>query len=289
MDHTGINPVEYKFCYVTYSDEASGKKKSACPATEHSTMETVQSWIGKKIRIQTNGQIRCTICGKPTSKSFGQGACFSCFSEKAETDLCILRPETCHFHKGTCREPDWGKTNCFKTHTVYFANSSGLKVGITKENPVSNRWVDQGASFGIPVLTVDSRYAAGVIESYLSQFMPDKTSWQKMIQSEPEFIDLLREKNKFLAHLQKQTFYLNTTETKKSELIFQPAPDSTLTEIRYPIQAYPKKIKSLKLSPDSMIFDRLTGIKGQYLLFESGAINIRSQSGLQFSLEVLDE
>lgn len=217
-------------------------------------------------------------CGKKTKKSFNQGHCFTCFTKLAENDLCILRPETCHHHKGTCREPGWGQLNCFKKHTVYFANSSGLKVGITKENPVSNRWVDQGAKFGIPILEVESRRDAGIIEHYLSQFLPDKTSWQKMVAGDPPDMDLVREAGKFLNHLDKNDFF--SPPDSKSKLTWKRLDLNEVTEIQYPIDSYPGKIKSLKLTKETPIIDTLVGIKGQYLLFLSGVINIRSLSGL---------
>ncbi|WP_246047238.1 DUF2797 domain-containing protein [Leptospira ognonensis] len=286
MDHTGLDPVEYKWNYATYEDEALGKKPDKSASLEHESEESVNQWIGKKITLTSNGKIRCTNCGRPTKKSFGQGACYACFSTKAENDMCILRPETCHFHKGTCREPEWGKANCFKKHTVYFANSSGLKVGITKENPVSNRWVDQGARFGLPILEVDSRVAAGTIEHYLTKFLPDKTAWQKLVQGDPPYFDLVKEKEKYLKHLATKEFALETKDGKNIPLKWQPVISNEVSEISYPIQSYPKKIKSLKLSESEAIEDTLVGVKGQYLLFSSGVINIRSYGGYHFQLTV---
>jgi hypothetical protein len=286
MEHEGLNPVKYKWSYATYSDEATGKKTDKCKAAEQLTDFHINEWVGRKITLSSNGKIRCTNCGRPSKKSFGQGACYVCFTTKAENDMCILKPETCHFHKGTCREPEWGKTNCFKKHTIYFANSSGLKVGITKENPVSNRWVDQGARFGLPILEVDSRFAAGILEHYLANFLPDKTSWQKLVQGDPPDFDLAREKDKFLKHLATKDFELEDESGKTKTLKWNPLSENMITKITYPILSYPKKVKSLKLSETESISDTLVGIKGQYLLFENGVINIRSYGGYQFQLTV---
>lgn len=274
MSHKGLKPVSYFWETATYSET----DKKDLTAIESTSESPVESWIGKKITLSTNEEIRCLHCGKKTKKSFNQGHCFTCFTKLAENDLCILRPETCHHHKGTCREPDWGQLNCFKKHTVYFANSSGLKVGITKENPVSNRWVDQGAKFGIPILEVESRRDAGIIEHYLSQFLPDKTSWQKMVAGDPPDMHLVREAGKFLNHLDKNDFF--SPPDSKSKLTWKRLDLNEITEIQYPIDSYPGKIKSLKLTKETPITDTLVGIKGQYLLFLSGVINIRSLSGL---------
>ncbi|PJZ45600.1 DUF2797 domain-containing protein [Leptospira brenneri] len=274
MSHKGVSPVSYFWESATYSET----DKKDLTARESTSEISVETWIGKKITLSTNDEIRCLHCGKKTKKSFNQGHCFTCFTKLAENDLCILRPETCHHHKGTCREPDWGKENCFKKHTLYFANSSGLKVGITKENPVSNRWVDQGARFGVPILEVESRRDAGILEHYLSQFLPDKTSWQKMVAGDPPSMDLVKEGIKFLNHLEKNEFL--SPPDSKSKLVWKRLDLNKVTEIQYPIESFPGKIKSLKLTKESPIVDTLVGIKGQYLLFQSGVINIRSLSGL---------
>ncbi|MDF3819220.1 DUF2797 domain-containing protein [Leptospira sp. 96542] len=274
MSHKGINPVSYFWDYVEENPEKEYKDKEPKSVS-------INSLIGKKIKLYTNDEIRCIECGKKTKKSFNQGHCFVCFSKLAKNDLCILRPETCHFEKGTCREPEWGKTHCFKKHIVYFANSSGLKVGITKENPVSNRWVDQGARFGFPLIEVESRKDAGTIEAYLAKFLPDKTSWQKMVSGDPNPINLEKEANKFLKHIETVPALTKDALAPKWKQVEKPI----VTEIQYPIQEYPKKIKSLKLNKETPINDLLVGIKGQYLLFESGVINIRSLGGLWVGIE----
>ncbi|TGN18161.1 DUF2797 domain-containing protein [Leptospira idonii] len=286
MEHEGTTPVRYRWSYANYQDEADKKRPGKSEAIESFSSEFLNDFLGKKLKLTSNGKIRCLDCGKPTKKSFNQGSCFECFSNKANNDLCIMRPETCHFHKGTCREPEWGKKYCFQEHTVYFANSSGLKVGITKEKPVSNRWVDQGARFGIPLLTVSSRREAGIIEHYLAGFLPDKTSWQKMIQGDPPEINLTKERDKFVRHLETKEFPMENEKGKTVLLNWNRTNIDSPQEIQYPILSYPKKVKSYKLSETDSIEDVLVGIKGQYLLFENGAINIRSYGGYHVVFEV---
>ena len=79
--------------------------------------------IGEPIQIEFNGQINCSNCGKSTNKSYSQGYCYPCCQKLASCDLCIMKPETCHYHLGTCREPDWGLADCFAPHIIYLANS----------------------------------------------------------------------------------------------------------------------------------------------------------------------
>ncbi len=267
LSHSGLSPVEYSFVTVDYEvkgkKEAKGEKKTAIP---------LNSAIGKKISLVFTGEIRCVSCGAVTKKSFNQGACYKCFITLAENDMCILRPDTCHFHQGTCREPEWGKMNCFKKHSVYLANTSGLKVGITKENPVSKRWVDQGAVQALAIYETESRLEAGLVESEFAKFISDKTSWQKMISGNPEKLDLKKEFQKLTekVKLDKKLTSLSANET----------------EILYPVQDFPKKKVHKKFEAGTAQSDILVGIKGQYLLFATGVMNVRNYEGYSFEIEI---
>ncbi|MBM9578776.1 DUF2797 domain-containing protein [Leptospira sp. 201903070] len=271
MDHEGIDPVRYIWNCATYETETSEKQESHLQEDSN-----ILNSLGKKYKLEFTGRIRCVSCGRITKKSFNQGNCFTCFQTLAENDLCILRPDTCHFHLGTCRQPDWGDSHCFRPHTVYLANSSAIKVGITKENPVSNRWVDQGAVQGIPLVEVSSRRDAGIIEKELSKVLSDRTTWQKMVSGDPEEIDLSERKKEFLQKIEDLDF----------DLDYRVSPQEEPTRIRYPVLQFPQKILSLSPEKNLVIEDVLTGIKGQYLLFQSGVINIRAYGGYEATLSV---
>ena len=107
--------------------------------------------LGQSLALRYSGRIQCVHCGNKTNKSFSQGYCYPCFIKLAQCDMCIVKPETCHYAAGTCREPDWGKQFCFQPHVVYLANSSGIKVGITRRSQIPTRWIDQGAVQALPV------------------------------------------------------------------------------------------------------------------------------------------
>lgn len=232
------------------------------------------SLVGKELKLTFSGKIFCLNCGKKTKKSYSQGHCFPCTMKLASCDLCILKPETCHFEKGTCREPAWGEENCFKTHVIYLANSSGLKVGITRATQVPFRWMDQGASFALPIMEVKDRFTSGKVEMLFKKHIADKTDWRKMLKSEPEPIDLLEWKTKLLKDLEKD---LKAFEYKLL--------DDPVWSFHYPIETYPQKISSISLDKIPEIHSKLIGIKGQYLIFESGVINIRSHAGYEVTLE----
>jgi len=151
--------------------------------------------LGKNIQLTFTAQMACVGCGRAIKKTFQQGYCFPCMQTKAACDLCIVKPELCHFHKGTCREPEWGQKHCMQKHVVYLANTSGLKVGITRFENVPQRFIDQGATQALPVFEVDSRYHSGLIEVKMAEFLQDKTNWRKMLQGDAEALDLVEIKN----------------------------------------------------------------------------------------------
>ncbi|MFL5782969.1 MAG: DUF2797 domain-containing protein [Bacteriovoracaceae bacterium] len=234
----------------------------------------ITSLVGKTIRLTYSGNIFCENCGKKTKKSYAQGFCYPCTMKLAECDLCILKPETCHYDKGTCREPEWGLENCFRPHVIYLANSSGLKVGITRKTQVPTRWIDQGATEALPILEVKNRFVSGQIEVIFKKMVADKTDWRKMLKGDPEKIDLVEWKNKLLAELGEHL--------KAHEYTVL---DEPVVKFSYPVNKYPEKVSSFNLDKTSEIKAKLSGIKGQYLIFETGVLNVRSHTGYEVTIE----
>ena len=231
--------------------------------------------VGKNIALSFKGEITCSNCGNKTNKSFSQGYCFPCARSLARCDMCIMRPETCHYHLGTCREPEWGLSNCFSSHVVYIANSSGIKVGITRKTNIPGRWIDQGAVSALPILEVGSRLASGKIETALKSFVADKTNWRKMLKNEVERADLVSKKRTLLAEIPD---LIKAVEAKQL--------DDDAINIRYPVLKYPAKIVSLSFDKTPFVSGVLEGIKGQYLLLDCGVLNLRKFSS--YHLEIAD-
>ncbi|MFX4228644.1 MAG: DUF2797 domain-containing protein [Porticoccaceae bacterium] len=122
------------------SVKESGEHKASYHLALDDERIPLNGFIGKTIALRYLGEINCVYCGRKTSKSFNQGYCFPCVRKLAQCDSCIIKPETCHYDQGTCREPDWAQTHCFTDHMVYLANTSGLKVGITRVTQLPTRW-----------------------------------------------------------------------------------------------------------------------------------------------------
>jgi len=257
------------------------KSTASAPIKYELTLSEVRyditSLVGKTVRLSYSGNILCSNCGKETKKSYAQGFCYPCTMKLAECDLCILKPETCHYDKGTCREPEWGLENCFRPHVIYLANSSGLKVGITRKTQVPTRWIDQGATEALPILEVKNRFVSGQIEVIFKKMVADKTDWRKMLKGAPETIDLLEWKTKLLSELGEHL--------KDHEYTVL---DEPVVRLSYPVNTYPEKVTSFNLDKVSEIQAKLMGIKGQYLIFETGVLNVRSHSGYEVTIEIMD-
>ncbi len=232
--------------------------------------------LGQSVRLAWAGQISCIACDRNIKKSFSQGYCYPCFRKLAECDSCIVKPELCHYAAGTCREPTWGEANCMIPHTVYLANSSAIKVGITRGEAPIGRWIDQGASQGLAIRRVPTRLESGRLEVALKDFVADKTNWRKMLQGRPESIDLVAERDALLARY--------AQSAPDALLPGDPLPEAEVAEIAYPVLEYPKKIVSHNLDKNGLLEGTLQGIKGQYWILDTGVINLRKYGGYHLEL-----
>ncbi len=237
--------------------------------------------IERAVRLEYSGAIYCVNCGRKTKKSFNQGYCYPCFQRLAQCDACIIHPEKCHFDEGTCREPAWGEKYCMQDHIVYLANSSGLKVGITRATQVPTRWIDQGATQALAIIRVRSRLQSGALEVMFKQHVADKTNWRDMLKGDASELDMAAEAQRLLAEC--------ATELKELEQRFGFFAISVLNavpeqRIEYPVSRYPEKIVSFNFDKDDVVEGSLLGIKGQYLILDSGVINLRRFSGYEVEL-----
>ena len=241
--------------------------------------------IGKKLIIEYLGDIHCCHCGRKSKKSFGQGYCYPCFSKLAQCDSCMMSPEKCHFHLGTCREPEWARQVCFNDHIVYLANSSGIKVGITRATQVPVRWLDQGATQALPIARVATRRQSGLIEDCLRQDIADKTNWRAMLKGNADPVDLEAERDRLFDLF---SLDLNSIIAAQAPGEIELLYDAEAYAFDFPVQQFPTKISSFNLDKNPLVEGRLMGIKGQYLIFDSGVINIRKFTSYAVTVKVND-
>ena len=124
-------------------------------------------------------------------------------------------------------------------------------------------------------------FIAGGIDGFygfefaLKNHYADKTNWQKMLKNEVPAVDLVAE------HLKLE----NLIPTEVQEFFFSTKDD--LYELQYPVLQYPTKVSSLNLDKSPNFSGKLTGVKGQYLLFEDGTVfNVRTFEGYVVKISI---
>ncbi|QOL26625.1 DUF2797 domain-containing protein [Thalassotalea sp. LPB0316] len=241
--------------------------------------------IGKPLTLTFHNKITCNHCGKATRKSYSQGFCFPCMQKLAKCDMCIMKPETCHFDQGTCREPQWGEANCMIKHYVYLANTSGLKVGITRHTQIPTRWIDQGATQALPLFAVHTRLQSGLVEVELAKHIADKTNWRAMLKGDGEEVDLKAKAKELLPLINEAIEALRRRFGADAIELLDEQPIS----LSFPVEQYLNKINSFNFDKTPTVKGILQGIKGQYLIFDTGVINMRKFTSYHVSAEVIED
>lgn len=235
----------------------------------------MQPLIGRHIRLLHNGRTVCQGCGVENQPLSHDGHCPICSVSKASCDICSIKPELCHYAAGTCREPQWGEENCFTPHTVYLSVTSDVKVGITRDKKLPQRWIDQGATQAMPILSVDNRLTAGLTEQILCEVMADKTHWRRMLTGEVTR-DLPAVAEQIIPQIE-QALSLYGNVARRVE--------QAETTLIYPVSRYPAKVSNgTSLDKSPIIEGVLIGIKGQYLLFDNGLFNLRKHIGYHIEI-----
>ena len=233
------------------------------------------SLINKNVKISWNGVIICRKCKKKTKKSFGEGFCYPCFMSAPEASPCILKPELCQAHLGIGRDLEYEEKNHNQPHAVYLAATDKVKVGVTRYTQIPTRWIDQGANKAIVLAITPNRHLAGVLEVALKTIYSDKTNWRSMLKNlTDESIDLEEEK-------------WSCYELLPSDLQQYFVEDDTIYNFIYPSEKYPTNVSSINLQKTAVIEGVLTGIKGQYLIFDNEYVfNVRRHTSFEIELNI---
>ncbi len=222
--------------------------------------------VGRTLKISFKAY-ECLSCGSH-EPLFAQGLCKKCFFESPQVGEWVMKPELSKAHLGIeDRDLAYEEKVQLKPHIVYLAKTSDIKVGVTRKTQIPYRWIDQGADAAIPILETPNRYLAGKAEVFFKQFVTDKTGWQKMLKGIQTDKRLLDVKDQLKAHL-------------PDDLTAYWLDESEIVNLKYPVEKYPEKIKSINLEKTPKITGKLVGIKGQYLIFDDDRVlNIRNHSG----------
>mgnify|MGYP000454027186 FL=1 len=217
---------------------------------------------------------QCLNCGlnKPI---YRQGFDKQCFFNVPQAADWIMRPElsTAHLDKED-RDLEYEKKAQLQPHIVYLANSSNVKVGVTRKQQIPTRWIDQGAHEAIEIVEVPNRYLAGITEVALKDYVADKTNWRKMLKNDIEDENLVewRERLKQYIPDEAANYFIES---------------NTETHLEFPVHKYPLKPKSLNIKKEQSYTGKLVGIKGQYLIFEDDTVfNVRANEGLVVNISM---
>lgn len=231
----------------------------------------VNQLLEKKLHIRFI-KFQCLRCGEDRP-IYRQGFCRNCFFETPKAGDWIMRPElsTAHLDKED-RDLEFEKKMQLQPHIVYLANSSSIKVGVTRKAQIPTRWIDQGAHEAIEIVEVPNRYLAGITEVALKDHVADKTNWRKMLTNDIKDEDLVAWRNKLKPFIPTEAveYFIDTNQE---------------TQLHFPVIRYPSKVKSLNLDKTPEYTGVLAGVKGQYLIFEDNIVfNIRGSEGYYVGL-----
>ena len=233
----------------------------------------VNQLLDKKVAINFL-RYQCLNCSLQ-KKIYRQGYCYDCFFEIPQAAAWIINPEMSKAHLGIeDRDLAYEQKVQLQPHVVYLANSSSIKVGVTRKTQIPTRWIDQGAHEAIEIVEVPNRYLAGITEMALKDHVSDKTNWRTMLKNDIKDENLVEWRNKLKQFIPAEAtdYYLE---------------NNAETNLHFPVLKYPEKPKSLNLEKNPFFEGVLKGIKGQYLIFEDDTVfNIRSNEGLVVSITV---
>ena len=130
--------------------------------------------IGKNFKIQKTGY--CCLSCQDNIEIFANGFCKKCFFESPMSGDWVMKPELSKAHLDIQdRDLEYEKKIQLQDHIVYLSKTSGVKVGVTRSNNKTTRWIDQGAIEAIELIEVPNRYLAGIAEVKLKDKFSDKT------------------------------------------------------------------------------------------------------------------
>ena len=217
---------------------------------------------------------QCLNCGNDRP-IYRQGFCRTCFFEIPSAGDWIMRPELSKAHLDQeDRDLAYEKKVQLQPHIVYLANSSNVKVGVTRKGQIPTRWIDQGAHEAIEIVEVPNRYLAGITEVALKDHVGDKTNWRTMLTNNVVDENLQEWRDKLKQYIPEEAipYFLESNSE---------------TEMQFPVLQYPTKVKSLNLTKTPNFEGKLKGIKGQYLIFEDNTVfNVRGSEGYYVGLTI---
>lgn len=239
----------------------------------------VNPLIGRHVDLRFEGHYVCTACGRSPERVYDNGYCEDCVKTRADADICMMRPERCHFGDpdNPCRDDTFGLERCFQPHYLYASLTSDVKVGITRKANLPARWIDQGATSATTLALLPSRKAVGEVEHALAATFKDRTHWMNMLRGSPD-----------PALLDDVVAQMDTRLTELGTPGVLPPDQRLRMSFTYPLTVQLERVRTIHLYRIPRIQGVLLGIKGQYWVFEHGVLNVRRHSGFHIELHAED-
>lgn len=239
--------------------------------------------IGKRLIIQVEGY-ECVNCKRRT-KIFRQGLCEVCFFKSPARAQWVLKPELSKAHLGIeDNDLEFEKKIQLQPYCVYLMNNSNIIVGMAQKSNLPTTWINRGADESIVFLEAPNRYLAGIAESVLRNNFSDKVNWRSMLLGRGD-------KNLDLGIYYDKCIEIINSDSELKRLLRphiiqrKNAIEKSLL-INYPINySRIRKVQSLGIEKMKIYRGILTGIKGQYLIFNNNEVlNIRTNAGLVLNI-----
>lgn len=124
----------------------------------------------------------------------------------------------------------------------------------------------------LPIMRVSTRQQSGFVEDLLRSEVADRTNWRALLKSDATPLDLIEIRERLFDRLAEGIMGL---QNRFGLQAVQLLPDAKPIDIRYPVEVYPTKIATFDFDKTPVVEGTLMGIKGQYLMLDTGVINVR--------------
>ena len=119
------------------------------------------------------------------------------------------------------------------------------------------------------------------MEVALAKFIADKTNWRAMLKGSPDNIDLQAKAAELKPLITEALADIRAQYGEDSVIEL----DDSAQELAFPVSEYLPKISSFNFDKNPEVSGTLLGIKGQYLIFDGGVINIRKFGSYHLTAE----
>jgi hypothetical protein len=121
----------------------------------------------------------------------------------------------------------------------------------------------------------------GLVETLFAQSLADKTDWRAMLKGEATPLDLLSIRDDLLTCYADDVAHLQHAYPDQVAIL----QGQQVQQFAYPVLQYPSKVVAHNFDKTPVVTGTLLGIKGQYLLLDTGVLNLRKFGGYELNVK----